>query len=87
MQDTVLLSGQKAHFRIGHNIQIGQREQRPSLNALDELIVAFRKRLPLSGVLGQKVIIGIAGGVGCGHAAHRGNDQRRSSEKRYCLPR
>ena len=54
----------------------------------DGLFVAGRNIVTAVVLNGMPIaVLGVAGGVRCGHAAHRGNDQRRSSENRYCLPR
>ena len=59
----------------------------PGIEPAERLIVALGQRLAFGRGRVAAAVLGIAGGVGCGHAAHRGNDQRRSSENRYCLPR
>ena len=59
----------------------------PGIEQAERLVVALGQRPALGRGRVAAAVLGIAGGVGCGHTAHRGNDQRRSSEKRYCLPR
>ena len=84
IQLAVLLGGQN---RPGHNLQIGQRKKLAAVDALYQLFVGLGERFLFGSTPQCLAIFGVASGIGCGHAAHRGNDQRRSSENRYCLPR
>ena len=71
-----------------HVLDAGLIESLSLFDPRDGLLVASRD-IVISVILDSMsvAVLGVAGGVGCGHAANRGNDQRRSSEKRYCLPR
>ena len=69
-----------------HQLQIGQGEALAAVDAVDEFLVALRQR---SAALGADVValavVSVASLICRGNAAHRGNDQGSSRQKRHCV--